>query len=80
MIRKEFSRAVETKYSINGGRTESDRQTWFDCLGIWRGRGAERHPSIAGDRMEIINWRKDLKDGAAEEGGSEQMHVPGWGG
>lgn len=31
--------------------------------------------------MKSINWRKGLeKKGAAEEGGSEQMHVPGWGG
>lgn len=80
---KEFSRAGETKYSINGGRTESDRDRHgLSGHGIWRGRGDERHPSTAGDRpgMESINWRKGLKEGAAEEGGSEQMHVPGWGG
>lgn len=29
--------------------------------------------------MKNINWRKGLEGGAAEEGGSEQMHVPGWG-
>lgn len=30
--------------------------------------------------MKSINWRKGLEEGAAEEGGSEQMHIPGWGG
>lgn len=63
-----------------GEQSQTDKHGLSVLELIWRGRGAERHPSIAGDRMEIINWRKDLKDGAAEEGGSEQMHVPGWGG
>jgi len=30
--------------------------------------------------MKSVNRRKGLKEGAAEEGGSEQMHVPGQGG
>lgn len=28
--------------------------------------------------MKSIKWRKGLKEGAAEEGGSEKRHVPGW--
>lgn len=51
------------------------------CLPIeFEGDGELRGTQEGRLGMKSINWRKDLKECAAEEGGNEQMHVPGWGG
>lgn len=51
------------------------------CLPIEFGRDGDPRGMQEGRLgMKSVNWRKDLKECAAEEGGNEQMHVPGGGG